>query len=561
MARPAPHPETSRQVLVDRVSVYTFETGPKLSVSSNSCGAGRPGRQVLIGLDAMEWSLVNQWAAAGTMPTFHRLIQQGARVDLASTAAQLPDTVWSAIYSGMNPGHFAKYFYVQYDAVKGDLKMMDDDAIGAIPFWRYLAEAGRHVCVLDVPKFPVSRMDGVYLANWGTHATKTARASQPSGLLDEINQRFGPHPVGECDAVDANPKALGKLRDRILDGVRVRGELYRFLMERENWDVFFAVFSETHCVGHHFWQFLDSTHPNYDPTDRAGLRDTMQSVYQATDQELGKLLEAAGPDTRCMIFSGHGMGPIWHASWNLQEILDLLGFGRITPRTRARDSHLAGINPWRFVKMALPGKFQYAVKAMLPKAVQNELIFRWYAGPRHWAGCRAIALPNNDSVGAIRLLVKERDRHGLIAPADYRKTCHDIAAALYELRDLATGRRVTAQVSILHEEFDGPYKDGLPDLTVLWDQTFVWDEITSPALGRLKIRMQDSRSGSHTPRGFLLARGYGESPGQDLGRATLYDIAPTVLSAAGVDQPDAMRGRALFSFHAARHFPVSAGAQ
>ncbi len=73
-----------------------------------------------------------------------------------------------------------------------------------------------------------------------------------------------------------------------------------------------------------------------------------------------------------------------------------------------------------------------------------------------------------------------------------------------------------------------------------------------PCLGRLKIRMQDSRSGSHTPRGFLLARGYGESPGQDLGRATLYDIAPTVLSAAAVDQPDALRGHPLFSLHTAR---------
>jgi len=493
------------------------------------------------------------------MPTFQRLIQQGARVELASTAAQLPDTVWSAIYSGTNPAHFAKYFYVQYDAVTGDLKMVDDDSIGVIPFWRYLTDAGRRVCVVDVPKFPVSRIDGVYLANWGTHATKTKRASHPPGLLQEINQRFGPHPVGECDAVDANPKALAKLRVRILDGVRVRGELYRFLMARENWDLFFAAFSEAHCAGHHFWQFLDSTHPRYDPTDRHGLRDTMQSVYQAIDRQIGTMIESAGPGTRCMIFSGHGMGPICHASWNLQQILDLLGFGRIGVQPRARDTEVAGINPWRFVKMVVPGRVQYAIKAMLPQAVQNELIFRWYAGPRHWAGCRAIAVPNNDSVGAIRLLVEGRDRHGVIPSADYRKTCSDIAYVLHSLRDAVTGRKVALQVSILHDEFDGPFKEGLPDLTVLWDQSFAWDEITSPGLGRFKIRTQDSRSGSHTPRGFLLARGYGESAGQDLGRATLYDIAPTVLSAAGVDQPDPLHGRPLFSLHAAQRSPVSAG--
>jgi hypothetical protein len=97
---------------------------------------------------------------------------------------------------------------------------------------------------------------------------------------------------------------------------------------------------------------------------------------------------------------------------------------------------------------------------------------------------------------------------------------------------------------MLHKEFDGPHTDELPDLAVLWDQSFAWHEIESRALGRLKIRMQDNRSGSHTPHGFLLARGYGESPGQDLDRATLYDIAP---SAAGVDPPGSMRGRPLFS--------------
>ena len=495
----------------------------------------------------MEWSLVQQWAGAGLLPTFERLIEHGARLELSSTAAQLPDTVWSAIYSGMNPGHFAKYFYVQYDAATGSLKMMDDDSIGATPFWRYIADAGKRVCVLDVPKFPVSRTDGVFLANWGAHATKTARASHPSNLLAEMDRRFGRHPVGECDAVDANPKALAKLRSRILDGVRVRGEMFRFLMARESWDVFFAGFSETHCVGHHFWQFLDASHPNYDSADRHGLRDTIQSVYQAIDREIGAMLETADPLSPCLVFSGHGMGPIWHASWNLQEILNLLGFGRSGVHPQPGDGQTAGVNPWRLVKMALPGKFQYVVKAMLPQALQNELIFRWYAGSRDWAGCRAIALPNNDSVGAIRLLVEGRDHNGTIAPADYCKTCDAIAAALCDLSDPATGRKVVLQVSPLHKEFDGPYLNGLPDLTVLWDQSFVWNEIASPVFGCLKIRMQDSRSGSHTPLGFLLARGYAASPGQDLGRATLYDLAPTILNAAGVPQPIGMRGHPLFA--------------
>ena len=136
-----------------------------MSIAVNSEETGYS-RQLLIGLDAMEWSLVRAWAEAGALPTFQCLLAQGARVELESTAAQLPDTVWSAIYSGMNPGHFAKYFYVQYDAATGRLKMMDDDSIGATPFWSYLTDAGRRVCVLDVPKFPVTRAPGAFAQNW-----------------------------------------------------------------------------------------------------------------------------------------------------------------------------------------------------------------------------------------------------------------------------------------------------------------------------------------------------------------------------------------------------------
>jgi predicted AlkP superfamily phosphohydrolase/phosphomutase len=509
----------------------------------------RKQRQLLIGLDAMEWALVLRWASEGKLPAFRELLDQGARVELSSTAVQLPDTVWPAIYSGTNPARFAKYFYVQYDPQSGDLRMLDDD-IGITPFWEHLSEAGMRVCVLDAPKSPVSRrIEGFHVANWGAHGTHTLRASNPQGLLGEMDERFGPHPVSDCDAVDRKPKALRNLRQRLLDGVQLRGAVCRFLMEREDWDVFFAGFAEMHCAGHHFWEFHDAANAHHDPAGSDGLRDTVEAVYSAVDRQVGEMLRLAGSATRCLLFSGHGMGPLQHASWNLQEILDLYGFGRTgARRTSGSRAANARVNPWRLLKMSLPGRFQYAVKAVLPKPVQDELIFRWYAGGREWSGCRAIAIPNNESAGAVRILVEGRDRHGRVPPgAEYRKVRDGIAAALGELVDPRTGRKVVRQVSFTQEEFQGAFLDGLPDLTVLWDQSFVWDEVASPRIGRLKLRRQDSRNGSHTPYGFMLVRGYGERPGAELPRATLYDIAPTILSAAGIEVPKGMEGRPLFA--------------
>ena len=202
----------------------------------------------------------------------------------------------------------------------------------------------------------------------------------------------------------------------------------------------------------------------------------MEDVYRAVDREIGEMLALVDANTRVMIVSGHGMGPIFHASWNLPEMLDLWGYGT-KPASRvssAKKPNRAKVNPWRILKMVVPGPVQYAIKDRLPKFAQDQLLFLWYRGGKNWKGCRAFSIPNNDSVGAIRVSVKGRDRDGVIEPVDYQRVCRDIADALYELRDKEGGRPLVKQVTLTHETFHGPYLEQLPDLTVLWDQSFAW---------------------------------------------------------------------------------------
>jgi predicted AlkP superfamily phosphohydrolase/phosphomutase len=504
-------------------------------------------RQLLIGLDAMEWSLIEKWAAEGKLPTFRRLIEQGIRSELTTTAAQLPDTVWACIYTGTNPAKFEKFFYVQYDGRTMGLRNVPDDAIRRPPFWDYLSKAGLRVGIVDVPKFPLSKnLNGFQVTNWGAHATKTARASAPGTLLSEIDTRFGRHPVGDCDKFDAKPESLRELRRRVLEGVRIHGEVFRSLMQEKPWDIFFAGFSASHCIGHHFWHGVDDSHPRHGE-DRE-LENALVEVYQALDSEIGKMLALVGPDTRVLVVSGHGMGPIFHASWNLPQMLDLWGYGTVPARrvVETENPREAKVNPWRILKMIVPGWAQYAIKGMLPQFAQDQLLFLWYRGGKNWKGCRAFAIPNNDSVGAIRVSVKGRDRNGVVAPGEeYERVCRDIADALHELTDKEGGRRLIKQVTLTHEVFSGPFLDQLPDLTVLWDQSFAWNTVYSPRFGTLSIRQQDSRTGGHSPHGFVLLTGPDVPAGLQLPHHSIYDIAPTVLSAANVPIPEDMDGQPL----------------
>jgi predicted AlkP superfamily phosphohydrolase/phosphomutase len=229
-------------------------------------------------------------------------------------------------------------------------------------------------------------------------------------------------------------------------------------------------------------------------------------------------------------------------------MLDLLGYGARPPvAAKSREGRL---NPYRMLRVGLPGWLQYRIKSVLPKRLQDYLIFNWYAGNQDWARTRAFAVPNGDSVGAIRINLRGREPDGTVRPDEYDAVCRDLTDAFRELRDPDSGQPVVHLVTKSREVFHGPFLDNLPDLTVLWNAERPWVALESPRFGRLRVSNQDVRTGGHTPTGFVIARGKGIPARAQLIGHSILDLAPTVLVATGVEPPDSMDGRPLPYFSA-----------
>lgn len=60
-------------------------------------------KQLIVGLDACEWTLVRRWIDEGKMLVLAEMLEAGTHGTLRTTAEQLPDTVWSCIYGGRGP--------------------------------------------------------------------------------------------------------------------------------------------------------------------------------------------------------------------------------------------------------------------------------------------------------------------------------------------------------------------------------------------------------------------------------------------------------------------------
>jgi len=509
--------------------------------------ASRP-RQLLIGCDAMEWDLVRKWAQEGKLPNLSSLMARGVSAQLESVAASLPDTVWTTFCYGVNPGKLEKYFYVQYNQKTASLEYLHDTSLKGDPFWGALSRAGKKVGVVDVPHLPFQPIPGgFHLMNWGAHDNKGGAVTDPPELLAQITEKFGTHPVGDCERYNKTIPSLTKLRSDIFRGVKTHGDLFTWLIREQQWDVMLCAFPAAHCSGHHFWKFMDPEHPDHEPNDPDHLMDTMEKTYVLIDEQIGRMVEEAGPDAQVTVFAPHGMGLLSHASWNLNEMLDLWGFGEPGQQPRRLQGKKQGrINPWRILKMVMPSRLQYFIKDRLPRAWQDQLLFLWYAGGRKYHGRRAFAVPNNEVTGAIRIGVKGRDKGGLVEPgAEYEQLLDDITAALEELTDPVSGRRVVRTVTHLQEKYHGQFAEQLPDLTVHWEADFQWHAIESPRFGKLEIRPQDARSGSHTESSFLVMAGPGVPEGKTLEGHSILDLPATVLANAGVEIPDHLDGRPL----------------
>ncbi len=501
-------------------------------------------RVLVIGLDAAEASLLRAWAREGYLPTMRRLLETGHATDLVSPANHFPDVVWPILYTSRGPGRISPYFFILPDPAAGTLQLVHHELSGAEPFWRTASRCGKSCAVIDAPKIgPQPPIGGIQLVNWGGHANTAKPTSHPIGLAAEVRTRYGRYPVRTCDDHGPGNAEYARVRRDLLSAVAVRKRLLIDLLRSRSWDLFFGVFSETHCAGHQFWHLHDPSHPRH-PLGAGDLQWALRDIYQAVDAALGEIIEAAGPQARIVVCSAHGMEPEYHARELLPTLLQWWGMQDATDRIpdHAHEPVLRLQQPvLQRLRAVVPLRWQYAVKHRLPKRIESELVCRFMGALKLDVHARAFCVPNNDLNPAIRINVIGRDRFGNVAPgAEYDRLCGFLLTRMRELVNPATGRAALVHVDTIHDAYDGEYVVTLPDVVGFWNTERPLDALYSPGYGTIVGPHQDHRTGGHSETGFLAISG--ADAALRSGSSDVRDVAPTVLRMLGVPVPAGMEG-------------------
>jgi predicted AlkP superfamily phosphohydrolase/phosphomutase len=509
-------------------------------------------------LDGAEPTLVEEMMRAGKLPVLAGLRARGAYGRLACAPGDSQESTYGTVATGQPPAQTGSWLDGTFDPLTYTFPLDTERRNGDVPAYFALGP-GYRVATFDVPRLALQKNTyGLQVLSWGAHAGGVPAASEPPAVYGELLARHGRHPTG--DGIDHAPfndeAALADLHSRLLQGVAVRGEATADLLGRDDWDLFLTALGEPHVAGHHFWPWPERP----DLFASLGGPEAVRSIYLAVDRCLGRMVEAAGPNARTVVFSVRGMRANCEDAGTMVVLPELLfrdSFGRPgldlgNPSLPPSPESLAGIHNWvmeiwnlrrrpdrlETALDRLPGPLARAARALLPTTPRlahpltcppatGWQATTWYQP--HWPRMRAFVLYSN-SDGFIRLNVRGREAHGRIAPADYDRACGDVTDLVSALTD-PTGRSVVEEIFRTRKTPRCGPNDHPADLVVRW-AAHARDCFTHPRWGVLGP-VPVHRAGAHTGDGFLCAAGPGIPSAIALRPGTPLDVAPTVLELMG----------------------------
>ncbi len=490
-------------------------------------------RTLLIGIDAACDRVLDPLFEAGELPTLRSLIDVGVSGQLESSIPPWTPSAWTSIYTGVNPGMHGIFGFLAFDGYDWDI--VDATNRREYTLWELLDREGRSSVIVNAPiSHPPRAFDGALIPGY---AAPEQPEFHPPELLAEVEEHVGEYRIYPNTSSDY---------ERL---VQMRGDAFRYLVDRVDPDFGFVQFQQTDTVFH----------------EQPGDWDCVRSVYRAVDEQIAAILDDGDPDA-VLIVSDHGIGEYTGYGFRVNEFLAEHGYVEVTRgggmpswvpirenRLRhARDpsrptedtawhtlssivtvATAAGVTPERIGRALDRLGLREPVERLVPEALVT-------AGSRHVDFPASTAYARARIELGVRINLVGREPDGIV-PSDAYETVRDEVIEL--LSDVTTpdGEEVFETVDRREAFFDGPAVEEAVDIVTIpadYDH-FVTTRLHGARFG------EPGQPWNHKPQGVVIATGDPFDDAVRLEGATVFDIAPTVLSTFGIAAPDRMDGSPL----------------
>lgn len=453
-------------------------------------------RLLLLGMDAGDINYIQSRASA--LPCLQHRLHSGRLFQLDAPKA-LSGSVWPTFYNGADPGVHGIYQHLVWDAQRMGIRRIGADWCHYRPFWQKIEEKGHRVVILDVPySFPVALKKGVEITDWATHGQTYPLACNRENAA-AIIKGIGHSPIGRETPIQKTPGELERIHQQLITSADLKGQLIGALMNKLDWDLFVAVFAETHRGGHIFFS---------DQDENASVSHTpLLKVYQAVDRAMKKIFDQVDDETLVVVFSAHGMARDYAQGHIVRPLMKRLNevfvetYCRMVPKRTLKANSLLP-----YLRKTVPSRLQYAIGASAPDCVRQWVVEHDIIGGLDWACTPAFAL-RTDIRTEIRLNLLGRESQGMLEPnsAWHHQYVDFLKKVFLELRDGDTEARLVDEVVDTHRLFPGPRCASLPDFVITWHPRPPATRVFSPLVGELTSgQVPAARGGDHTDYGFAI---------------------------------------------------------
>src|SRR5690242_10908834 len=473
-------------------------------------------RTIAIGLDGVSWNILDPLLDSGRLPRLRQLRESGSSGVLESTVPFFTGAAWASFATGASPGAHGIYDFM---SLRGDLSLSvaHQGDLRRSTYYQHLGHAGRRSVLVNMPLDQFGSPETVIVNSWLTD--DPTRRILPVGRKERYAALLAPYKV-----FPENPHQL----EELCQIEAARFDLARELFLREEWEHFFVLFSSTDWLGHAITGRLEDGDPQ-------AQRDALK-LYEQIDGYLGWFADNA-PDATFVVLSDHGQTGE-KAVVRVNQLLHDLGYATAVERGQVE------ADPF-FVSRRRGPRATIRVPDFLSRHRGHPAI-----RPLALAAKKVLRRGLDVQLAAPSLVVDRRSSRAFM-PTDasfavYLRDGDDddrerIREALLEIK-LPDGRAAIDEVATPDELFGRT--TGALEPTLLF----------SPAQGvqpsaTVKDRIIDfppfEGRGCHQRDGIVMIAGANTIAG-DLGRASIYDLAPTLLWAMGEGVPRDGDGRVLF---------------
>lgn len=472
---------------------------------------------LMIGLDGATFTLLRRFCDQGITPFFSSLIENGTHGDLMSTRNPLTPPAWTSMTTGRSPEAHGIYDFLRpafMDDGSVYLKVNDSRYNHAETIFSMINRSGKRATALNFYGMsPAPEIDG-YVVSGFVPWRYLRQGMHPKGLFDELKalDTFDYRLLG-MDIGEEKKCVQGLHNDEHEDWIDLQNirdaawsEVTCRMMEKDRTDLTAVVLDGPDKIQHLFWRFLD---PDYFRDDDNEWIQRMRALatdfYRQMDDNIRRMVEAAGPDTNVIIVSDHGFGPT---------------------------TEIVYINEW----LARQGYLNWTDTAETDELGQlTAEKLRDHLGMVDWHKTKAFSpTPSSNAI----FIKKDMGSGNGVKDEDYLEFVLKLKAELLEMRDPSTGEKILTGVDT-NKLMGKPYIEPCPDLTLhLRDGGFVSilhsDEIVKP---------RPFPDGTHRPAGIFVGHGPSFAKGKKIEPLDLLDMTPLMLTLMGLPVPADMEGR------------------